>query len=122
MPYIAMPYTRARTVSTENTDVLIIAHREHRDENNCETRKVRSMETGGEELETQELSVGRPLLWAPPFRRAEHCPPYLLVRDRRAGWAGEMDDFEALEADFATPFFEIGGRIIERIAEFDQHV
>ena len=30
-----------------------------------------------------------------------------------------MDDFEALEADFAAPFFEIGGRIIERVAEFD---
>ena len=32
-----------------------------------------------------------------------------LVRDRRAGWTGKMDDFEAREADFATPFFEIGG-------------
>ena len=44
----------------------------------------------------------------------------LLVRDRRAGWAGKMNDFEALEANFAAPFFEIGGRIIERVAEFDQ--
>jgi hypothetical protein len=30
-----------------------------------------------------------------------------------------MDDFEAREADFAAPFFKIGGRIIERVAEFD---
>ena len=47
---------------------------------------------------------------------------HLFVSDGRAGWAGKMDDFEALEADFAAPFFEIGGRIIERVAEFDQHV
>jgi len=47
---------------------------------------------------------------------------HLFVRDGRAGWAGEMDDFEALKADFAAPFLKIGGRIIERIAEFDQHV
>ena len=47
---------------------------------------------------------------------------HLFVRDGGAGWAGKMDDFEALEADFAAPFFEIGGRIIERVAEFDQHV
>ena len=33
-----------------------------------------------------------------------------------------MNDFETFEADFAAPFFKIGGRIIERIAEFDQHV
>ena len=39
---------------------------------------------------------------------------HLLVRDGRAGGAGKMDDFEALEADCAAPFFEIGGRIIER--------
>jgi len=47
---------------------------------------------------------------------------HLFVRDGRARWAGKVDDFEALEADFAAPFFEIGGRIIERVAEFDQHV
>ena len=47
---------------------------------------------------------------------------HLLVRDRGAGRAGKMDDFEALEADFATPFFEIDGGIVKRIAEFDQHV
>ena len=47
---------------------------------------------------------------------------HLFVRDGRARWAGEVEHFEALEADFAAPFFEIGGRIIERVAEFDQHV
>jgi len=47
---------------------------------------------------------------------------HLLVSDRGAGWAGKMDDFEALEPDFEAPFFEIGGGIIERVAEFDQHV
>ena len=66
----------------------------------------------------------------------QYCPPAclpsgrlvpggscsLLIRDRRAGWACKMDDFEALEADFAAPFLEIRGRIIERLAEFDQHV
>ena len=94
---------------------------------NSETRRV-------VELAMQGLPVGRPLLWAPLLRRAKDCrptllhapvaadSPYLLVRDGRAGWAGKMDDFEALEADFAAPFFEIGGRIIERVAEFDQHV
>ena len=33
-----------------------------------------------------------------------------------------MDDFEAIEADFAAPFFKIGGRVIERVAEFDQKI
>ena len=33
-----------------------------------------------------------------------------------------MDYFEAFEADFATPFLEIGAGVIERFAEFDQHV
>jgi len=47
---------------------------------------------------------------------------HLFVRDCRAGWARKMDDFEALKADFAAPFFEIRGRIIERVAEFDQHI
>ena len=47
---------------------------------------------------------------------------HLFVRNRRTRWAGEMEHFEALEADFAGPFFKIGGRIIERVAEFDQHV
>ena len=47
---------------------------------------------------------------------------HLFVSDRGAGWTGKMDDFEAIEADFATPFFEIGGGIIERVAEFNQHI
>jgi hypothetical protein len=46
----------------------------------------------------------------------------LLVRNCRAGWAGEMDDLEAVKPDLAAPFLEIGGRIIKRITEFDQHV
>ena len=33
-----------------------------------------------------------------------------------------MDDFEAIEADFAAPFFKIGGRVIERVAEFDPKI
>ena len=33
-----------------------------------------------------------------------------------------MDDFEAIEADFAAQFFKIGGRVIERVAEFDQKI
>jgi len=45
-----------------------------------------------------------------------------LVSDRGARWAGKVDHFEALEADFAAPFLEIRGGIIERVAEFDQHV
>jgi hypothetical protein len=50
------------------------------------------------------------------------APALLFVSDRRAGWAGEVDHFEALEADFATPFLEIRGGIIKRVTEFDQHV
>src|SRR5438132_2902999 len=44
---------------------------------------------------------------------------HLFVCDGGAGWAGKMNDFEELEADFAAPFFEISSEIIERIAEFD---
>ena len=89
------------------------------------TRKPEKQETakrGTVGLATQGLQVGRPLPWAPLVRRAEDCPPYLLVRDRSTGWAGKVDDFEALEADCAAPFFKIGGRMIEGVAEFDQHV
>jgi hypothetical protein len=32
---------------------------------------------------------------------------FIYLRDRRAGWAGKMDDFEALEADFTAPVFKI---------------
>ena len=72
----------------------------------------RNSETGSRRTCSEALQVGRPRLWAPLLQRAEDCPPYLLVRDRSAGWAGKMDDFEAFEADFAAPFFEIGGGII----------
>jgi hypothetical protein len=94
---------------------MILAIEAAKSEKNQETRKAGKLATKG-------LQVGRPLLWAPLLRRAKDCPPYLLVRDRGAGWAGKMDDFEPLETDFATPFFEISGRIIERVTEFDQHV
>jgi len=46
----------------------------------------------------------------------------LCVSDRGVGWAGKVDHFEALKSDFAAPFLEICGGIIERVAEFDQHV
>ena len=55
-------------------------------------------------------------------RRNERRYRSSLVRDRGAGRAVEVEHFEALEADFTAPFLEIGGGIIERIAEFDQHV
>jgi hypothetical protein len=50
-------------------------------------RKPGKQETakwGAGELATQGLQVGRPLPWAPLVRRAEDCPPYLLVPARRA--------------------------------------
>ena len=87
-----------------------------------EPEKQETAKRGTVGLATQGLQVERPLPWAPLVRRAEDCPPYLLVSDGGARRTGKMDDFEALEADFATPFFEIGGRIIERVAEFDQHI
>src|SRR5262245_28974657 len=49
-------------------------------------------------------------------------PAYLFVSDGGARRAGKMDDFEALKSDFAAPSFEIRGGVIERVAEFDQHV
>ena len=93
---------------------MIFTARDRRDKSNQENqerRKPEKQESGAAELATQGSQVGRPLLWAPLPRRAEDCPPYLLVRDGGAGWAGKMDDFEALEADFAAPFFKIGSRI-----------
>src|SRR6185295_9983038 len=45
-----------------------------------------------------------------------------FVSHRRAGWTGEVDDFKALEADFAAPFTEVRAGIIERIAKFDEHI
>src|SRR6266576_4409240 len=84
--------------------------------------KQETAERGAGELATQGLQVERPLLWAPLVRRAEDYPPYLLVRDCSTRRAGKMDDFEAVEADCAAPFFEIGSRIIERVADFNQHL
>ena len=55
-------------------------------------------------------------------RRGERLRTYLFVRECSARWACKMDDLEAFEADFAAPFFEVRGRIIECVAEFDQHV
>ncbi len=46
----------------------------------------------------------------------------LLVRHRRATRSRERDDLEALEARFGAPFAEVGARVVERIAELDQHV
>ena len=46
----------------------------------------------------------------------------LLVGHRRARWPGEVDDFEAFEADFAAPLAEVRAGIIEGVAEFDEHV
>ena len=70
----------------------------------------------------KELQVGRPFLWAPSFGAQRTARPTSFVSDGGARWAGKMDDLETFEADFAAPFFEIGRRIIERVAEFDQHV
>ena len=75
-------------------------------------RKPEKQETakrGTVGLATQGLQVERPLPWAPLVRRAEDCPPYRLVSDCSTRWAGKMEHFEAFEADFAAPFFEIGG-------------
>ena len=74
------------------------------------------------ELATQGLQVGRPLPWAPSFGAQRTARPTSFISDSGARWAGKMDDLETFEADFAAPFFEIGRRIIERVAEFDQHV
>ena len=46
--------------------------------------KQETAERGAGELATQGLQVGPPLPWAPLVRRAENCPPYLLVPARRA--------------------------------------
>src|ERR1041384_1368784 len=47
---------------------------------------------------------------------------FSFVSHRRAGWAGEVNDFKAFEADFAAPLAEVRARIIEGVAEFDEHV
>ena len=47
---------------------------------------------------------------------------WLLVGYRSTGWAGEVDDFEAFEADLATPPPEVCTGIIKGVAEFDEHI
>ena len=74
------------------------------------------------EPQIQELQVQRPLPWPPSFGAQRTSRPTSFVSDSGARWAGKMDDLKTFEADFAAPFFEIGRRIIERVAEFDQHV
>ena len=74
-----------------------------------EPEKQETAKRGTVGLATQGLQVERPLPWAPLVRRAEDCPPYRLVSDCSTRWAGKMEHFEAFEADFAAPFFKIGG-------------
>src|SRR6266498_506066 len=57
------------------------------------------------------LGMGLGYCWNPSF--VGHC---------RTGWAGEVDDFKAFEADFAAPLAEVCARIIEGVAKFDEHV
>src|SRR6059036_236059 len=47
---------------------------------------------------------------------------FLLVCHCRAGRAGEVDDFKTFEAGFAAPFAEVRAGVVERVAEFDEHV
>ena len=110
------------------------------DGENQETRKAGDGERKSENSQRALCTVGRPLLWGPllGLSRCIGARPIniclalrlalpriiaaLLVRNCGTRRPGKMDDFKALEADFATPFFKISGGIIERVAEFDQHV
>src|SRR6266436_7794109 len=56
----------------------------------------------------------------PPGTRALNHK--LFVSDRRAGRAGEVDDFKAFKSGFPTPLAKIRARIIKSLAKFDQHV
>src|SRR6185436_13489998 len=47
---------------------------------------------------------------------------FSFVSHRRAGRASQMDDFKPFEADFAAPLAEVRAGIVERVAEFDEHV
>ena len=85
------------------------------------SRKQESWKQSGEP-QIKELQVGRPLPWAPSLGVQRTARPTSFVSDSGARWAGKMDDLETFEADFAAPFFEISRRIIEHVAEFDQHV
>ena len=97
---------------------MILATEDAESEKNQETRKAENstMEAGTGNCRQGDHCCGRRLLGVPGFLAL------LLVGNRGARWARKMDDFETLEADFAAPFFKIGGGIIERVAEFDQHV
>ena len=46
----------------------------------------------------------------------------LFVGDSGAGGAGEVDGFEAAEAGVFAPILEIGGGVVEGVAEFYEHV
>jgi hypothetical protein len=46
----------------------------------------------------------------------------LFVSDRGARWTGEGQDFETCEPGFFAPTNEVGGGVIEGVAEFDEHV
>src|SRR6266511_1544585 len=46
----------------------------------------------------------------------------LLISNRRAARAGQMEDFEAFEADRTAPFAEVRAAEVEGFAEFDEHV
>src|SRR5580765_168535 len=50
------------------------------------------------------------------------CGIASFVRDGRAGRACEVDDFKSFEPGFAAPFAEIRAGIVERVAEFNEHV
>ena len=85
---------------------------------------IRKQEAGNEEVKDVNKGItGRAITpVGAVLRRAEDGPPTSFISDSGARWAGKMDDLKTFEADFAAPFFEIGRRIIERVAEFDQHV
>src|SRR5215472_1526109 len=56
----------------------------------------------------------------PPRGRKIADPSF--VGHCRARWPGQMNHLEALEADLGAPEAEVGARIIEGVAEFDEHV
>jgi len=60
----------------------------------------------------------------PPTERRISDAVYmaLLVCDSGTGRTGKVDHLKAFEADFGTPFAEIGAGIVERVAKFDEHV
>src|SRR5262245_32074005 len=119
---MAMPYTHATIDVNRGYRVIGI----HRAQSMYRRKQLESgkQEAGNEKVkDVNEGITGRastPV--AVVLRRAETARPILFVSDSGTRWAGKMDDLETFEADFAAPFFEVGRRIIERVAEFDQHV